>query len=160
MDHRRYHPRGWRLEAMKLERRIANDHPKCRCAQHGEDNPGSEQVIGPRSVRYALQQAGLRGGRAVLVTELHSTQRAHRARARWPVQSGQEHGLGSAEQSLRCFQVLLASLRDLDRHGALAWFSGARSKANWNRPSQLKSLARRTLKRSTQLFEQRWVRRE
>jgi hypothetical protein len=70
------------------------------------------------------------------------------------------HGLGSAEQSLGCFQVLLASLRDLDRHSALAWFSGARSKANWNRPSQLKSLARRALKRSTQLFEQRWVRRK
>jgi hypothetical protein len=70
------------------------------------------------------------------------------------------HGLSSAEQSLRCFQVLLASSRELDRHSALARFSGAWSKAIWSRPSQLQSLARRALKRSAHFFEQKGVRRE
>jgi hypothetical protein len=70
------------------------------------------------------------------------------------------HGLGRAEQSLRCFQVLLASLRDLDRHSPLARFSGAWSKAIWSQPSQLRSLARRALKRSTHFMEQRGLRRE
>jgi hypothetical protein len=35
------------------------------------------------------------------------------------------HGLGCAEQRPCCFQILLATLRDLERHEILARFSGA-----------------------------------
>jgi hypothetical protein len=35
------------------------------------------------------------------------------------------HGLGSLEQSLCCFLIFPASLRDLERHDILARFSGA-----------------------------------
>jgi hypothetical protein len=70
------------------------------------------------------------------------------------------HGLGSAEQSSCCFQIFLASLRDLDRHKALARFSGSWSKAIWSQPIQLRSLSLRALKRSTHFLEQSWVRHE
>ena len=58
-------------------------------AQNGENNRG-EQGTSARSVRYAFQQARLHGSRALLVIELHSTQRAHPTRARRPVQSDQK----------------------------------------------------------------------
>jgi hypothetical protein len=68
--------------------------------------------------------------------------------------------LGSAEQSSCCLQIFLASLRDLDRHKALARFSGSWSKAIWSQPIQLRSLSLRALKRSTHFLEQSWVRHE
>jgi hypothetical protein len=70
------------------------------------------------------------------------------------------HGSGGAEQSLCCFYVLLASSRDLERHEALARFSGTWSKVIWSQPIQLRSLWRRVLKRSTHFLEQSWVRHE
>jgi hypothetical protein len=70
------------------------------------------------------------------------------------------HGLSSAEHSLCCFEVFLASLRDLERHRALARFSGARFKVIWSQGNQLRSLSLRVLKRSTHFLEQSWVRHE
>jgi hypothetical protein len=70
------------------------------------------------------------------------------------------HGLGSTKQSLCRFQVFPGSLRDMERHRALARLSGAWSKAIWNQNSQLQSLARRALKQSTHFLEQRAVRHE
>src|SRR3954452_18852279 len=69
------------------------------------------------------------------------------------------HGLGSAEQGLCCFRVFLPSLRDLKRHRALARFSGA-WKVIWSQGSQLQSLVRRALKRSTHFLEQSGFRHE
>jgi hypothetical protein len=69
------------------------------------------------------------------------------------------HGLGT-EQSPGRLQIFLASLRDLDRHKALARFSRSWSKAIWSQPIQLRSLSRRVLKRSTHFLEQSGVRHE
>jgi hypothetical protein len=68
------------------------------------------------------------------------------------------HGLSRTKQSLCRFQVFPASLRNMEHHRALAWFSGA--SAIWNQESQLQSLARRALKQSTHFLEQRAVRHE
>ncbi|MET4198682.1 hypothetical protein ABIA95_002672 [Bradyrhizobium sp. LA8.1] len=71
------------------------------------------------------------------------------------------HGLGSAKQSLCCFQVFLASLRDLlNHHRALARFCAAWSEVGWSQGNQLRSLARRSLNRSTHFLEQRGARHE
>ena len=70
------------------------------------------------------------------------------------------HGLGSAEQRPCCFQVFLASLWDLERHRALAPLSGSWLKATCSQLTQLQSLARRALKRSTHFLEQSGVRHE
>jgi hypothetical protein len=68
------------------------------------------------------------------------------------------HALGGAEQGLSRSQVFLASLRNPEGHRVLTRFSDTWSKAIMSQGKQLRSLARRALKRSTHVFEQRGVR--